>query len=296
MACRFDVQGVGVDDPASDAAVRHVLRPLPPSMRRCAGPAAREAAAFAAWRRRAAGGANRARRPACRGRLADTAPHHAFRAGSQLGGHFVVTDKEVSAVVRVNVLAASVDSGLLRRILLACCPEAAGAGAAAASGPERPPGVSSHQSTGSPFEAAGAVPFSTLTPAADEALAVAVDGKSPLADATTAFSEGENAAGHVHLQPMRLQPQRSVKLQLAADCGHVDLLAEGTRLATITWHHLEVRSLMHCDLPSPKHLCAIELHLLDAAMCMVNDSRLLVSLMTRMTSFMTHAAVVQART
>lgn len=87
-------------------------------------------------------------------------------------------------MVHVNVLAASVDSGLLRRVLQHCR------------------GDTAARCDGNP-----------TAPSTAPALVAADNGR---------------------------RPRRSLKLRLAADCGHVSVLAEGTRLATVTWHHMEV--------------------------------------------------------
>lgn len=92
-------------------------------------------------------------------------------------------------MVHVNVLAASVDSGLLRRVLQHCRGDTA----------------------------------------------ARCDGNPTVPSTAPALVAADNGPG-----APRRRPRRSLKLRLAADCGHVSVLAEGTRLATVTWHHMEV--------------------------------------------------------
>jgi len=83
------VHGVGLEDLAPDAAVPHVMLPLPARGCGCAGEASRAAAAFGAWRRRAAAGETGGRRLAQQQhrRICDTPQHLGGLPGAQLQGH-----------------------------------------------------------------------------------------------------------------------------------------------------------------------------------------------------------------
>lgn len=83
--CRFDIHGIGVVDLTPDAAVLHVLLPLPAGCG-CAGIASRQAAAFHIWRKRALSGGSAASRPRRR-RLFEMPQHVAGQHGAQLQGH-----------------------------------------------------------------------------------------------------------------------------------------------------------------------------------------------------------------
>jgi hypothetical protein len=226
--CRFDISSVSVDDLTPDAAVQHVLLPLPPGCG-CAGTASRQAAAFHIWRRRALFSSKQDPKRRRR-RLSDMPQHVGVQHGAQLQGHITfrkclpnaelthvcrfacgtpqkwihfrltasnvhaaAEDGATTASVCVNVLPLSLDSGLLRRMVNASASRACSQTAAA--------------TQQQPDRRAG----------------------SPAASDSAAASD---------TSPFGMAPRFSFRL--AVDCGHVDMLVEGTRLATLEWQGLQV--------------------------------------------------------
>ncbi len=118
---------------------------------------------------------------------------------------------ETAASLRVNVLPLSIDSGFLRRVAEAVAARCRIAEAEAADAGRQP------------VSAAVGVP--------------AARRPADSAGASGGATRGGGGGGD------RCDAACRVSVRLAVDCGHVDMLLDGTKLATLTWQELQVSSV-----------------------------------------------------
>ena len=226
---------MSMDDLTPDAAVQHVLLPLPPGCG-CAGTASRQAAAFHIWRRRALFSGKQDPKGRRR-RLSDMPQHVGVQHGAQLQGHITLRERLPSRAGLTNVCSILLMSRMLASV----------------------------NSTSAPLQVSVLIVLNT----ADEGAATAsvcvnvlplsldsgllrrmVNASASLTCIQTAAATkqlpdrpaGSSAAGPVAAtsgtSTFSMAPRFSFRL--AVDCGHVDMLVDGTRLATLEWQELQV--------------------------------------------------------
>ncbi|KAK9808775.1 hypothetical protein WJX72_003363 [[Myrmecia] bisecta] len=219
---RFALGGIAVEDLAEEAHTRTIVSATANSVdtrrtsRRC-----RLQRMFEAWR------LTTTERSTKRRRARDSMQHLLNTRQAQLSGHIVLGADEIKATMDGSFFFASLEIGMLRRAL-----QYAGELA------QPPPSLARSRTLNSTFRMnSGAVRSNSMAAAAAAAV---------LASASEQKPPQKTPASQAAAEPRRLshkgrpQPRRKLCVELYTHCGHIDVIMEQKRFATLLWEGMEL--------------------------------------------------------